>query len=140
MRNIFCALTFAEYSALVNLEVDIGFVNDPAVRKRLLAAMHAIRELGLDRAGDLCRESLENSSSFFTRKNVCYVQKAPDTGGCVHSSVAAIETVTKCALRFRYKAGRSHFLLIVRRSSKILSQYNVYGTTMSNNLDTCLKS
>ena len=53
MRDIFCALTLAEYSALVNLEIDIGFGTDPAVRKRLLTAMHDIRELGLKRATEL---------------------------------------------------------------------------------------
>ena len=55
MRDIFCALTLAEYSALVNLEVDIAFGTDPVVRKRLLTAMHDIRELGLKRATELSR-------------------------------------------------------------------------------------
>ena len=62
MRDIFCALTLAEYSALVNLEVDIAFGTDPVVRKRLLAAMHDIRELGLDRATELCRGELPGFS------------------------------------------------------------------------------
>ena len=56
MKDIFCALTFDEYSALVNLEIETVFGKDPGVRKRLLTTMRDIRELGMKRATDLCRE------------------------------------------------------------------------------------
>jgi hypothetical protein len=58
MRDIFCALTSAEYLALVNLEVDIGFGTDPVVRKRLRTAMHDIREQGIKRATERGRGEL----------------------------------------------------------------------------------
>ena len=63
MRDIFCALTLEEYTTLVNLEIDVAFGKDPIVRNRLLGTMRDLRQLGLDRAAELCRKSLVEKTS-----------------------------------------------------------------------------
>ena len=71
MRDIFCALTLAEYSALVALETEITFGDDPKLRKLLRETMRDIRGLGTKRATDLSIKQLkeELSGSSFSGGN-----------------------------------------------------------------------